>query len=85
MERDLGKSAEDFEKGDWEKLGQRLEMAGEDVQAFNERLANLEPEARSFGQAFSEALEEIYPAAAEAGAATGEAAGAAAEAGVIPY
>lgn len=61
------------------------EMAGDDVQAFNERLANLEPEARNFADAFAEALEEIFPAAVEAGAATGEAAGAAAESGVIPY
>jgi hypothetical protein len=36
LENDLGKSVEDFNRGDFEQLGQRLEAAGEDVQAFNE-------------------------------------------------
>ena len=77
LERDLGKSVEDFERGDFEQLGQRLGAAGEDVQAFNERLAALEPEAKAFAEALGEALEEVFPAAADAAAATGEAIGAA--------
>jgi hypothetical protein len=88
LEKDIGKSVEDFNRGDLERLGQRLEAAGEDVQAFNERLAGLEPEARTFAQALGEALEEVFPAAADAAVATGDAAGAvagaAAETGVIP-
>lgn len=48
------------------------------MQAFNERLQALEPEARTFGEALAETLAEIYPAAAEAGAATLDAAGSAA-------
>ena len=81
-ERDLGKSLRSFERGDFEELTTRLEAAGEDVAAFNERLAELEPEARTFAEAVSEALAEVFPAAASAAEATAPLAEAAAEAAV---
>jgi RHS repeat-associated protein len=88
LEKDLGKSIKDFEKGDWEKLGDRLENAGGDIEKFSERLESLEPDARSLGEAMTETLEELYPAAAETVVDTGAAAGAvvegAAESGLIP-
>jgi hypothetical protein len=88
LEKELGKSLKDFDKGDFEKLGERLERAGADIEKFNARLENLEPEARSLGEAMVETLEEIFPAAAETAVTTGEAAGAvvegAAESGIIP-
>jgi hypothetical protein len=79
LERDTGRSVKDFERGDWERLEGELERAGGDIDAFNARLANLEPEARTLGEAMAETLEELFPAAADAAVTTGEAAGAAAE------
>jgi RHS repeat-associated protein len=88
LQKDLGKSVKDFERGDWEKLGERLERAGGDIEKFNARLEELEPEARTMGEAMLDALEEIFPAAVEAAADTGVAAGVvaegAAETGAIP-
>jgi RHS repeat-associated protein len=81
-ERDLGKSLRSFERGDFEELTTRLEAAGEDVAAFNDRLAELEPEARTFAEAVSEALADVFPAAASAAEATAPLAEAAAEAAV---
>ena len=88
LEKDLGKSIKDFEKGDWEKLGERLENAGGDIEKFNARLESLEPDARSLGEAMPKTLQELFPAAAEPLVDTGAAAGAvvegAAESGLIP-
>jgi len=84
LERELGKSLEDFQRGDFEQLQESLESAGEDVAAFNERLEALEPEARTFGEALAGALEEAFPALTRAASATGEAATGAAESGLIP-
>ena len=94
-ERDLKKSVEDFDKGDWEKLGSRVEAEGGNIQAFNERLAALEPDAASFGDALAQALVDVYgPAsnaadatsaiATDAGGAVEGAAEGAAEEGIIP-
>lgn len=80
LEKDLGKSVEDFDKGDFEALGERLEASGEDVAAFNERLYALEPQATRFADALAQALEEVFPAAADAASQTAETAGTAAEA-----
>jgi hypothetical protein len=88
LQKDLGKSIKDFEKGDWEELEERLERAGGDIEKFNARLESLEPEARNLGEAMTETLEELFPAAAEAvvdaGAAAGAVAEGAAETGVMP-
>ena len=73
LEKDLGKSLKDFERGDFEELGARLERAGGDIEAFNARLANYEPEARSLAEAMTETLEELFPAVEETAAGTAEA------------
>jgi hypothetical protein len=68
VEKQLGKSIEDFNKGDFQELASRIERAGGDIEKFNARMEALEPEARTFGEAVAEALEEVFPAAAAAGA-----------------
>jgi RHS repeat-associated protein len=70
LEKDLGKSVEDFNKGDFQELQGRLERAGGDIETFNTRMEALEPEARTLGEAIGEALEEVFPAAASAVEAT---------------
>jgi len=88
LEKDLGKPLKDFDKEDFEELGRRLAKAGGDVEKFNARLANYEPQARNMADAFMESLEEVFPAAEKTAEVTGEAAeGAAevaAESGAVP-
>jgi RHS repeat-associated protein len=79
LEKDLGKSIEDFKEGDFRELQARLERAGGDVETFNTRMAELEPEARTLGEAMAEALEEVFPAAANAAEAAAPLAGDVAE------
>jgi RHS repeat-associated protein len=79
LEKQLGKSVEDFNKGDLQELASRLERAGGDFEKFNARMEALEPEARTFGEAVGQALEEVFPAAAEAATEAAPLAGDAAE------
>ena len=66
LEEDRGKSIEDFNKGDLQEPGARLERAGGDIETFNTRMAEHVPETRTLGEATAEALEEVFPAAANA-------------------
>ena len=66
LEKQLGKSVEDFNKGDFQELAGRIERAGGDIEKFSDRMEALEPEARTLGEAVAQALEEVFPAASNA-------------------
>ncbi len=74
LERERGKSLEDFKEGDYQELLARMQRAGGDIETFGSRMENLEPQARTLTEAFEQAYEEVFGAALNAAEATAPAA-----------